>query len=333
LISYAKKSIVISGKSNIMNKNLLRNTYIPIIVLSFMGIGIFFLAISHAVTPYGIEEAEAGTLAGNASIVADSSASDGEAVQFGDKSTSTSTAPSGLAMPSSTTYPGYRQVLADDFTGTSLNQTTWNGFYQDLDQQFGPFLSSHGTVSSGMVTMSDYVDSAADSASSGTDRAGTGMETRTSWASGIALVRARADGGTGVTMCIGLIGTSTWPPELDFYEDGLQSDNLRQRFTATSHYGSSNNQVSSTNTSVDATQWHTYGVEWNSSKISYLVDGTVWYSITNPDPSGSNSFGVAQSLFMQIETLDWGSNNVPVNSSTPAKVNMDVDWATVYTPN
>jgi beta-glucanase (GH16 family) len=238
-------------------------------------------------------------------------------------------------MPAANAYPGYTQVLADDFTGTSLNQTTWNGFYQDINQQFGPFLTSHGSVANGEITMSDYVDPAADGASSGTNRAGTGLSTRTGWTSGIAFVRARADGGTGVTMCIGLIGLNNWPPEIDFYEDGKSTDNTRQEFQATVHYGASNSSIWDTNSSVDATQWHTYGVEWNAATISLSVDGVQWASMANPDPSSTDTYGLLQpqKLFMQIETLDWGANNVPVNSSTPATVNMNVDWATVYTPN
>jgi beta-glucanase (GH16 family) len=86
---------------------------------------------------------------------------------------------------------------------------------------------------------------------------------------------------------------------------------------------------------VDATQWHVYGVEWNATTISFLVDGVVWYSIANPDSSSSdpNSLVQPMKLFMSIETLDWGVNNVPVDSSTPAVVNMNVDWAVVYTPS
>jgi beta-glucanase (GH16 family) len=242
--------------------------------------------------------------------------------------------PPTTTMPGPNAYPGFTQVLADDFLGTSLNETTWNGFYQDINQQFGPFLSSHGSVANSIATLSNYVDAAADGAKSGTNRAGTGLSTRVGYTSGIALVRARCDGGTGVTMCLGMIGLDNWPPELDLYEDGKGLNNTRLLFQASTHWGADNEQEYETNSSTDATQWHTYGVEWNASTISYLVDGVVWYTKPNPDtnPSDPNSLVQPMKLFMQIETLDWGSNNVPVNASTPAVVNMQVDWATVYTP-
>jgi beta-glucanase (GH16 family) len=197
-----------------------------------------------------------------------------------------------------------------------------------VDQTFGPFLSDHGSVAGGMITMSDYVDAAANGASSGTNRAGTGLSTRTGWTSGMAFVRARADAGAGITMCIGLIGLNTWPPEIDFYED-FPTTNSRQSLTATTHYGAANDMIWKTNTSVDATQWHTYGVEWNSSTITYLVDGVAWASIPNPSPTGANGFDQPMKLFMQIETDD----DTSPSSITPALVNMNVDWAAVYTPS
>jgi beta-glucanase (GH16 family) len=230
---------------------------------------------------------------------------------------------SGTSPPAADAYPGYNQVLSDAFSGTSLSQSTWNGFYQDPGAQFGALLSSHGSVANGNVTMSDYADAAVDG-----QRAGTGLATRTGWTSGMAFVRARADAGTGVTMCIGLIRLNTWPPEIDFYED-FPTSNARQSFTATTHYGSANSMIWKTNTSVDATQWHTYGVKWNSSTITYFVDGVEWASIPNPSPTAANGFSQPMKLFMQIETND----GVSTNSSTPAVVNMNVNWAAVYTPS
>jgi beta-glucanase (GH16 family) len=174
-----------------------------------------------------------------------------------------------------------------------------------------------------MITMSDYADAAV-----GGQRAGTGLTTRTGWTSGMAFVRARCDGGAGVSMVIGLIGLDTWPPEIDFYED-WPSTNTRQLFTATVHYGADDTYISNTNTSVDATQWHIYGVDWNPTTITFFVDGAPWASIPNPSPTGANGFDQPMMLFMQIETKDAGS---VVTSTTPPVVNMNVDWATVYTP-
>ena len=150
----------------------------------------------------------------------------------------------------------------------------------------------------------------------------------------MAFVRARADGGAGVTMCIGLIGLDTWPPEIDFYED-WPSTNTRQSFTNSIIWGPAAtweaDVTRKTNTSVDATQWHTYGVEWNSTTITLLVDGVVWETIPNPDsnPADPNSLVQPMKLFMQIETKDAGA---VVTSATPPVVNMNVDWAAVYTP-
>ncbi|MGD0441920.1 MAG: glycoside hydrolase family 16 protein [Acidimicrobiales bacterium] len=228
-------------------------------------------------------------------------------------------------MPGPNAYPGFTQVLADDFNGTSLNETTWNGFYTDLSQNW---LGSHGSVANGLVTMSEYRDSA-----NGGAYTGTGMSTRTGWTSGMAFVRARADAGAGVTMCIGLIGLNTWPPEIDFYED-WPSTNTRQSFTDSIVWGApatwESTVIREVNTSVDATQWHTYGVAWNSTTITLLVDGVPWATIPNPSPTGANGFDQPMKLFMQIETGDVGAEPTSI---TPAVVNMNVDWAVVYTPS
>ena len=237
----------------------------------------------------------------------------------------TTSDPSGESPPAANAYPGYTQALVDDFNGTSLNQATWNGFYTDLSQNW---LGSHGTVANGLVTMSEYQDSA-----NGGAYTGTGMSTRTGWTSGMAFVRARADGGAGVTMCIGMIGLNTWPPEIDFYED-WPSVNTRQLFTDSIVWGApatwESTVIREVNTSVDATQWHTYGVEWNPTTITLLVDGVAWATIPNPSPTGANGFDQPMKLFMQIETGDVGAEPTSI---TPAVVNMNVDWAVVYTPS
>jgi hypothetical protein len=236
-----------------------------------------------------------------------------------------STNPSGVSMPAANAYPGYTQVLADDFTGTSLNQTTWNGFYTDLSQNW---LTTHGTVANNEITMSEYKDSANNGVYTG-----TGLSTRTGWTSGMSFVRARTDGAAGVTMCIGMIGLNTWPPEIDFYED-WPSTNTRQLFTDSIVWGAPATWESTVtrevNTSVDATQWHTYGVKWNPTTITLLVDGVAWATIPNPSPTGAHGFDEPMKLFMQIETGDVGAEPTSI---TPAVVNMNVDWATVYTPN
>lgn len=54
-----------------------------VIVLLVAGIGVYLLARGHAATPYVASEAETGTLAGGAGTIANSSASGGSAVQFG----------------------------------------------------------------------------------------------------------------------------------------------------------------------------------------------------------------------------------------------------------
>jgi hypothetical protein len=54
-----------------------------------------------------------------------------------------------------------------DECGTSLNQTTWNGFFGDVVNNR---LSDHGSVANSLATMSEYQDSANGRAHNGVHR-------------------------------------------------------------------------------------------------------------------------------------------------------------------
>lgn len=68
-------------------KHFRRELLRPLVFLLIAGMGIYFLASSHAASYVGSQEAENGTVAGGASVVSDSSASGGKAVKFGSAST------------------------------------------------------------------------------------------------------------------------------------------------------------------------------------------------------------------------------------------------------
>jgi len=58
---------------------------------------------------------------------------------------------------------------------------------------------------------------------------------------------------------------------------------------------------------------------------------TAWHG-NDPEPlaTGAHGFDEPMKLFMQIETGDVGAEPTSI---TPAVVNMNVDWAVVYTPS
>ena len=100
----------------------------------------------------------------------------------------------------------------------------------------------------------------------------------------------------------------------------------------TLHYGPNgvDNQIGVNQGGLDLTQWHTWSVEWSPGKLVFLIDGTVWGTINDSNVTAQN-----MGLFMQIEP--WVQGVSPsstwenyVDGSTPANVNLQVDWVKVY---
>ena len=137
------------------------------------------------------------------------------------------------------------------------------------------------------------------------------------------------DNGQGVSLVALLWPTTdTWPPEIDFTEDNGVSP--RTVDTATEHWGTAANpsQVNDT-LAVNLSQWHTVGVEWTPGKIVYTMDGVPWATEAN-----SNVSDVPMQL--AVQTQAWQCNSAGtgwetcVDGTTPAEVDMDVDWIAVY---
>jgi beta-glucanase (GH16 family) len=72
-----------------------------------------------------------------------------------------------------------------------------------------------------------------------------------------------------------------WPigGEIDFMET---TDPNRQYVEAWLHYGADDHREGDI-VAFDATQWHSWAVEWTSDRIVAYVDGAPWWSTTNTD--------------------------------------------------
>lgn len=115
-----------------------------LVALLFVGIGVNLLVGSHAATSTVSLEAEGGTLSGNASQIADSTASGGAAVQFG---APTST-PTPTPTPTPTQPPGggaYRAFTANSYWNTPMpanapidpNSAAWIAANSKIDPATG----------------------------------------------------------------------------------------------------------------------------------------------------------------------------------------------------
>jgi beta-glucanase (GH16 family) len=228
--------------------------------------------------------------------------------------------PSGAAIPTGN-LPGWQQVFADDFAGTSLNASNW-GTYQGQPggDPGGWWDPSHVVVHNGLLELQTYQDPAFGNrwVSGGLSSARALKQTY-----GKYLVRFRMDKGNGIGG-IGLLWPSDggWPPEIDFVEDGGGN---RTDTSATLHYGSSDNQVQRS-VSADFSQWHTIGVEWTPGTLTYTLDGAVWATVVNV-----NVPAVPMEMDLQTQAGTCGDQWAPCpDATTPAHVNLQVDWVVAY---
>eukprot|EP01121_Diplochlamys_sp_Union-15-3_P003232 TRINITY_DN1308_c0_g2_i4.p1 TRINITY_DN1308_c0_g2~~TRINITY_DN1308_c0_g2_i4.p1 ORF type:complete len:186 (+),score=35.95 TRINITY_DN1308_c0_g2_i4:167-724(+) len=144
-------------------------------------------------------------------------------------------------------------------------------------------------------------------------------------------VRFKMDPGYGVAGVILLWACNNqWPPEIDFYEDGggtMFNDGNRSKGSATLHWSSQNLQ-NTTWVNADFTQWHTIGVEWTPGNLVYTLDGNVWSTVqSNGVPSLPMGLGLQTQTGTNCAQNWW---NACPDSSTPAQVNMYIDWVAVY---
>jgi beta-glucanase (GH16 family) len=220
--------------------------------------------------------------------------------------------------------PGWHQVLADDFTGPSLNTSIWSTYEgQPGGDPGGRWSASHVSVAGGEMVIGGYRDPAFGGAwVTGGVSSGRGLVQTY----GKYLVRMRMNSGAGISH-VALLwpADNSWPPEVDFSEDNGQS---RLTNYATLHYGPYNTQIPNS-VSVDMTQWHTFGVEWTPGQLTYTLDGAAWATRTGAEVP-------AVSMVLDIQTQAWGCGDNSwegcPNATTPAQVNLDTDWVVAYAP-
>lgn len=230
--------------------------------------------------------------------------------------------PSGVPMPTGD-LPGWRQVFTDDFTGSAIDERKW-GLYegQPAGGPGGWWEPSHVEVGGGIVALRTYRDPRyGDRWVSGGMSSARGLTQRY----GRYDVRFRMDAGYGVASILLLWPTADhWPPEIDFAEHGGKST-VRDRMTATLHYGEDDRIIQRT-VYADFTRWHTMGVEWTPGRLVYTLDGRPWATVEH--------VGVpAETMELDAQTqagTDGDVWNPAPDASTPAEVDMEIDWAVAY---
>jgi beta-glucanase (GH16 family) len=233
--------------------------------------------------------------------------------------------PSGEAMPGA--VAGWNQVYANDFTSANLGAfQVYNG---PAPEPGACWASNHAVVTGGELELkgdSDPGQLAALGCSDTTyEDVTAGLKlTAISQTYGMYEVRARVDAGQGVS-----VGAQLWPTD-DDWNNGIvfMEDNgepTRSSNLATTY--SSQTSIDRGSVSADMTQWHTYGVIWSPGEVQYTLDGQVWHTVTGADVPD-----VPAQLALQTESWQCGANSWEqcIASSSPAEMDMDVDWIVAY---
>jgi hypothetical protein len=224
------------------------------------------------------------------------------------------TQPSGLAPTGTNAMPGYRLNYVNNFKGNSF-PVGWDVFTGiPGGAPGGQFAATHVVVSGGLLRLNAWKDHKYQNrwVTGGLCQCGL---TRTY---GAYFVRSRVTGGGANEVQLLWPKTNTWPPEIDFNENGGSLTST----SSTVHWGASNHAIRRV-LQMDMTAWHTWGVVWTPSSIKYIVDGRVWTSIT----LAAAITRVPMRLDLEQRTICSQHRQCPT-----APVSMLVDWIVEYAP-
>jgi hypothetical protein len=130
-----------------------------------------------------------------------------------------------------------------------------------------------------------------------------------------------------------------WPPEIDIFEDGGDRSRTISSLYNTvgslcgsaateqclQSYGQSNGQ--SGGVANDDTQWHTYGVEWTPSSVTWFIDGRAIYTAPASQVK-SPAQQPAVPMYMDLQ-----SQNLQGTGAPAQRESMTVDWVEEYSWN
>ena len=225
---------------------------------------------------------------------------------------SDATEPSGMAPPSATSLAGYSLNYVTDFTGTSLPSGWYSYSGQPGGDPGGQFGSAHTVVSGGLLQLNTWQDAAY----GGKWVTGGLCQCGLAKTYGAYFVRSRVTGAGPTQVMLLWPKAPVWPPEVDFNETGGSVTG-----TSSTVHWSSTNKIDQRGTSIDMTKWHTWGVIWTASSITYTVDGRVWATVS----VSSEIPNIAMTLDLQQQT--WCSSGWACPTTPQSTL---VDWVAEY---
>jgi len=217
--------------------------------------------------------------------------------------------------------PGWRLVYSTNFPGSSL-PSGWDAYTGEPGgDPYGNWTPGNVSVSGGALHLT-----ATSSAQGGVAFYGNSMTY------GMYLVRMKGDYEPGLSInnlaILWPAEQGVWPPEVDFFQD---LGGTRQSFSASLHAGPDGNGsccvIASATQYSNGTQWHTYGVEWTPTAITYTIDGRVWGSVQRGSLSSPAQWPtIPMNLTLQSQNQASAQPGSPIETMT-------VDWVAEYAMN
>jgi hypothetical protein len=182
--------------------------------------------------------------------------------------------PSGMAPPGPNALKGYVRTYTSDFSGDEL-PPGWSDFTGvPGGDAAGHFAATHVVVGGGMLHLNTWRDPVYANrwASGGLCQCGRPVTY------GAFFVRSRITGQGPNEVELLWPANNQWPPEIDFNETGDQVSSTSH----TVHFGNAHTPFSQLLlVGIDMTKWHTWGVIWTPTKITFTIDGEPWGTFTD----------------------------------------------------
>ena len=252
-------------------------------------------------------------------------------------------------------------IFADEFNSASLDRSVWNvvgpDFWVNTEQQAyfdspDTILLRHGVAGAdgGVLTLRVVFRPGADThATRGADFISGRIDSRNKFdfQHGRAEARIRMTDAVGFWPAFWLLGYGSWPDsgEIDIMEYVGQRDWTSSALHGPGYSGDTPLAMRHTfSAGTDASEWHTYAVEWSASEIRFEVDGLPFYTVTKPqvEAYGVWRFDNPKYIILnaaigggypngvnKVTTPYFGVPQATVDKVKAAHVAMDVDWVRV----
>lgn len=237
-------------------------------------------------------------------------------------------------------YAGYQMVWQDEFSGTTLDETSWNreeggSGWGNAELQHYTKRTDNAYLANGKLVIEAKKENYGGNAYTSARITTAGKR---EFAFGRVDIRAKLPKGQGIWPALWMLGydisTIGWPAsgEIDIME---LLGHEPAKVYGTAHWGNQGDGVSQHITNATtlsqgdfSQQYHVFSLVWQQNRMTWYVDDVAYATITNAQVSGNYPFNKAYFFIMNVAV---GGNwpGAP-NASTVFPQQMQVDYIRVF---